>query len=248
MWVSQNSIIPKPFDIYLSRLITVLSPGISAIILIWNKKKRIKLNYFSSTKSGKCFYVLIPIVTLLLSVISLTSAGFSRDLIVTTLKENWGQLLIHLVLQVVIIGFGEELGWRGWLLPNLNKKYSLLKAMILVLIIWTLWHFPILFQDSEILIPWLLIITGLTITLTWFWKKFENNILLFAIIHGSVNYPQFFWENQLNDIDSQLLLDSWKISGYLYFGIGLIFLISMKKMFRKKYIPEDENNTVGNNV
>ena len=128
MWVSQNSIIPKPFDIYLSRLITVLSPGISAIILIWNRKKRIKLNYFSSTKSGKCFYVLIPIVTLLLSVISLTSAGFSRDLIVTTLKENWGQLLIHLVLQVVIIGFGEELGWRGWLLPISKEKILFTKG------------------------------------------------------------------------------------------------------------------------
>ena len=248
MWVSQNSIIPKPFDIYLSRFITVLSPGISAIILIWNNKKRIKLNHFTSRKSAKYFYLLIPILTLLISIITLTLAGFSNDLIVTTLKENWDQLLIHFVLQVLIIGIGEELGWRGWLLPNLNQKYSLLKAMILVLIIWTLWHFPILFQDSEFLIPWLLIITGLTIILTWFWKRFGNNILLFAIIHGSVNYPQFFWDNQLNDIDSELLLSSWKISGYFYFGIGFIFLISMQEMFRTKHISQNENNTVGNNI
>lgn len=246
MWISINFQIPNPFDIYISRLITVLSPGISALILIWNNEKRVELKYLTSKKSAKYVYVLIPILSLIISIVTLVLGGSSNELIITILKENWDQLFIHFVLQVIIIGIGEEMGWRGWLLPNLNKRYSLLKAMIFVLIIWTLWHFPILFQNSEIVIPWLLIIIGLTIILTWFWKRFGNNIFLFAIIHGSVNYPQFFWENQLNEIDPELLLNSWKISGYFYFAIGIIVLFSMRKTLNKKNIESNEINTVGN--
>ena len=242
MWISQNLKIPNPFDIYLSRLITVISPGISAIVLMWCNREKIELKFFFPNSKIIHFYFLIPFLTLIISIISLISGGTPTDLIATIILRNWEQLFFHLILQILIIGIGEEVGWRGWLLPNLNKKYTLIKAMFLLLIIWSLWHFPILFQKSEILIPWLLIITGATMILTWIWKNFGNNILLFAIVHGSINYPQFFWDNQTNNIDSQLILNGWTISGYIYFIIGIVALISMHKVFKTKY----RTNTVGN--
>ncbi len=236
MWISQSLNLPKPIDVYLPRLITVISPGIGALILMWGNKEKLELKRFLPTGNHKYLYLLIPTLTLILSASTLIIGGATFDLIVTILQNNWEQLFIHLILQILIIGIGEELGWRSWLLPNLNRKHSLLKAMILVLIIWTLWHFPILFQDREILTPWLFIITGATIILTWAWKKFGNNILLFAVIHGSINYPQFFWENQTDTIDSQVLINSWTISGYFYLCIGIIAFISMHKIFHTKTV------------
>lgn len=209
---------------------------------MWNNKEKLELKRFLPKRDQVYLYLLIPLLTLILSFITVIVGGISIDSIITILHNHWEQLFIHLVLQILIIGIGEEMGWRAWLLPYLNKKYSLIKAMFFVWIIWVLWHFPILFQNKEILIPRLLIIPAATIILTWAWKKFGNNILLFAVIHGSVNYPQFFWENQKNEIDSQLLMNSWTISGYLYFSIGIIVLISMRKILRTKY----ETNTIGN--
>lgn len=242
MWVSQNLKLPNPFDIYLSRSVTVLSPGISAVIVMWNNNEKIELKRFFPESERIHLYFLIPFLTLLISIISLLAGGASGDLITTIILKNWEQLFFHLILQIVLIGIGEELGWRGWLLPNLNKRYSLIKAMFLVLIIWTLWHFPILFQKSEILIPWLLIITGATMILTWIWKNFGNNILLFAVVHGSINYPQFFWDNRTNDIDSQFILKAWTISGYIYFTIGIVALIAMRKAFKTKYKTDTGDN------
>jgi membrane protease YdiL (CAAX protease family) len=37
---------------------------------------------------------------------------------------------------------GEELGWRGFLLPFLLKKYSPLKASLILGLVWALWHLP----------------------------------------------------------------------------------------------------------
>lgn len=234
MWISQNFKLTEPFDIYLPRLVTVFSPGIAALILIWQNKKRVQLNRFLPKRNLLYIYLIIPILTLMLSIISLILGGLTIDKMLAILQSNWDQLFIHLILQISIIGIGEEMGWRGWLLPNLNKKYSLIKTIFLVWIIWTLWHFPILFSDSEILIPWLFIISAATIILTWTWKKFGNNILLFALIHGSINYPQFFWESQTDTIDSELLITSWRISAYFYLVIGIIAFISLRKNLRDK--------------
>jgi membrane protease YdiL (CAAX protease family) len=42
-----------------------------------------------------------------------------------------------------IAGFGEELGWRGFLLRQLNQQ-SFIKASLLIGIIWGIWHSPII--------------------------------------------------------------------------------------------------------
>jgi membrane protease YdiL (CAAX protease family) len=44
----------------------------------------------------------------------------------------------------MIFAFGEEIGWRGFLLPALCEKYSNRKAIIISGLIWGLWHAPII--------------------------------------------------------------------------------------------------------
>ena len=39
-------------------------------------------------------------------------------------------------------GFGEEFGWRGFMLPELNKKFKLLKSSLIIGVFWTTWHMP----------------------------------------------------------------------------------------------------------
>ncbi len=61
-------------------------------------------------------------------------------------------MLLVSVLQVMIIGpvvniiptMGEELGWRGYLLPKLRTLMSDRKALVLSGIVWGLWHVPII--------------------------------------------------------------------------------------------------------
>ncbi|MCO6496831.1 MAG: CPBP family intramembrane metalloprotease [Chitinophagaceae bacterium] len=55
-------------------------------------------------------------------------------------------IIIFSVLQTVTLSLGEELGWRGYLLPKLiAHTSSRLKAHLIVGLIWALWHFPLIF-------------------------------------------------------------------------------------------------------
>lgn len=68
---------------------------------------------------------------------------------------NDAQLKSMLILQLVtsifiapVVNFvtclGEELGWRGYLLPNLLEKMSPIKATIVSGVIWGIWHAPMI--------------------------------------------------------------------------------------------------------
>lgn len=39
-------------------------------------------------------------------------------------------------------GFGEEPGWRGWLQPHLESRYSAVRATLILTPIWAAWHAP----------------------------------------------------------------------------------------------------------
>ncbi len=67
----------------------------------------------------------------------------------------WMVVIIQLVAGVLIAPilnsfatFGEEFGWRGYLLPKLMPLGGR-KAMLLIGIIWGVWHWPVIFMGYE---------------------------------------------------------------------------------------------------
>lgn len=44
----------------------------------------------------------------------------------------------------IIFSFGEEYGWRGFLLPEVNETASRVKSSTILGVIWALYHFPVL--------------------------------------------------------------------------------------------------------
>ena len=61
-------------------------------------------------------------------------------------------LLLISILQIIIIGpviniiptLGEELGWRGYLLPKLRTLLTDRAALVITGIIWGMWHIPVI--------------------------------------------------------------------------------------------------------
>lgn len=63
-----------------------------------------------------------------------------RSLIIVQLVAS---IFIAPILNFVTC-LGEELGWRGYLLPRLCEKYTQTKAIIISNIIWGIWHAPMI--------------------------------------------------------------------------------------------------------
>ncbi len=67
----------------------------------------------------------------------------------------WGSLVLYVLLSASVGmirslsgALGEEIGWRGFLVPELARQMSFTKVSLLSGVIWTLWHSPtLLFAD-----------------------------------------------------------------------------------------------------
>lgn len=87
----------------------------------------------------------------------------------------------------------EEPGWRGYLLPGLQQRFSPLFSSLLVWFPWALWHGPLDFHRPFrfTLVNYILIrvvfLIPMTIILTWFYNRSGGNLLTSVLFHASMN-------------------------------------------------------------
>ena len=100
-------------------------------------------------------------------------------------------LLLPIVFLVVFFqaGLAEEIGWRGYALPGLQKRFGALASSLILGIIWGIWHFhPLNFADMWPMAFWYMLdIVAFTVIFTWLYNHTQGSILLAALFHTASN-------------------------------------------------------------
>lgn len=152
----------------------MLIPAISAVITTFVTKEKFKDVWIKPNFKGHIKYYLIawflPMLLIILGAVAYylifpSHFDSSMALTISALKKQYSaigtavpndsalrMLLIVQILTAIVLApilnfipcLGEELGWRGYLLPNLCKKYSPLTSTLLTGVIWGIWHAPII--------------------------------------------------------------------------------------------------------
>ena len=106
---------------------------------------------------------------------------------------RWLLVPLNFVLVFLVGGpLGEEFGWRGCVLPALEKRFGPPWASLLLGAIWTVWHLPLFFISASAqhgLPFWLfgLLTLALCILLTWVYHGSGDSLLLVMLLHAAVN-------------------------------------------------------------
>lgn len=117
--------------------------------------------------------------------------------------ELLGQSVLVFATTAVIGGpLGEEFGWRGTMLPHLQRRASPLLASLLVGLAWGAWHLPLhvrgLYDESmgDGILGFglrLLSSTSLAVLFTWFFNRTSGSLLIAVLLHTSVNNTTGYW-------------------------------------------------------
>lgn len=111
--------------------------------------------------------------------------------------------VLFLLFLIICTGLAEELGWRGFALPHLQKTRNAEQASWVLGIAWGLWHLP-----SVVLLPLMaqratlpqalfsllgltIGVVGYTIVLTWFYNNTQS-LFWIVILHGYANAWQSY--------------------------------------------------------
>ena len=105
------------------------------------------------------------------------------------------------VIKNVATVLGEEIGWRGFLVPELAKCYGLIGTSLISGIVWALWHYPLLLlgpYHSQTPIWYylpLFTVTVTTINFLWTWMRLKSgSIWPCVLLHAAHNtfFQRFF--------------------------------------------------------
>ena len=160
-------------------------------------------DYYKKAFGGK-----ISIVTLIVAAIITLGATIITVFILSLLQgkafgEYWDlgpyPFWVSFLFSITTGPTGEESGWRGYLRPYLNAKYSFFRASVIQGVIWAFWHTILWFVDSDYMgiqmIPYVLsnviVMTGLCFIMNLFMEK-NDNLIYGIVIHFCFNFLYCF--------------------------------------------------------
>lgn len=199
-WVPMaiSGTIVKPGVGWPTHLIGLMSPSIAALIVTYifderagvinllNRAKKVVVTKFSVT------IVAITAICAFAPVLLLDSVDL-KDLGRYSGAPEAGFFAIIVVL--VLNGYGEELGWRGFLAHELLQKNSLIKTSTIIWALWMPWHLPLFWVVKSYtqmgifgFLGWAVTIYFGSVFLTWFYRYNRESVLVVVIWHVSYNY------------------------------------------------------------
>lgn len=95
---------------------------------------------------------------------------------------------------VFLVGgpLGEELGWRGFALPVMQKRLGWRSASLALGVLWGVWHLPLFFiagsaQNSGSMVAFFLLIVATSVFYTWLYNRSNGSVLPALALHTASN-------------------------------------------------------------
>lgn len=197
-------------------------PGIAALVVkkIYYRKERV-FGFGKCQSSYIALAIVLPVIYLGLSYgiyWLINPSSFTGEV-----YSNSMPLMVSAFFTSMLTAMGEEIGWRGFLLPKMESVFNYKTAILLSGVIWAIWHFPLMitgqYQSGTPIyyqLPMFTLDIVLITAIMAYIRLKSNNIWPAIILHSSHNY--------FDQLIFQPLTDSPQ-SVYLVGETGLITII-----------------------
>jgi len=103
------------------------------------------------------------------------------------------------VAYLLALPFGPELGWRGFALPRLLSRFGAVRASLVLGVLWTFWHVPMMLWAPGASIPSVMGLSAVavavylvqtvseTLLMTWLYLRTKGSVLLAVLAHLTFN-------------------------------------------------------------
>jgi len=129
---------------------------------------------------------------------------------------------------------GEEIGWRGFFVPHLYKLTNFTKTCLIVGVIWSLWHFPLIISGAYLakmplwpqLILLVVTVTAMTFPISWLRLR-SGSVWPAILLHASHNlYIQRFFDpltTETSPLSKYMIGESGIIMAVIFVVLAVVF-------------------------
>lgn len=181
-----------------------------------------------------CTVVIIQVIIISVTILLLSITTDAHELALSF--TSLGTLLFAFLDNLVRGPLGEELGWRGYALNELQKKCSPLKSAVLVGVLWGFWHTPLWLASGytgmnliKYIVLFMIGILAFSIIVTFFYNL-NKNLVIPIVIHQLFNFSLIIVKGDLMDILVYVML--------FYFVVAIILIVLNPKEILYKSFTE----------
>ena len=198
-------------------LLTALFSGKSGLGVLFRRlgQMRVALTWYAVA------LLLVPVLLSVAIGVNTLLGGATIDYAYYT----WSSVLALLALSLLVTGFGEELGWRGFALPRLQARQQAFAASLLLGVLWGLWHLPLLMANGLVPLTSLgilnfllfdLTVTAVAVLFTWVYNNTNGSLFLMVLFHAVATATTDLFLIPLNYVSAPFLPK---------YGAPLLFLL-----------------------
>jgi len=208
LWIIEPIVKVKglPLDVPVTDFIAAFTPLIAACILVYKEegtigvKSLLKRIFDFSKIQQKIWYLpvifLMPIIYLLIyGVMQMLRLPLPVGVEIPFLQNA-------LISVVIFIGAtGEEVGWSGYAVDAMQKRWSALTTAIAIGLVWAIWHYPSMIQQGRDLrwVVWGTLGTVcVRILIVWLYNNTGKSVLACIIFHSMANIGRILFPKDQN--------------------------------------------------
>lgn len=100
--------------------------------------------------------------------------------------------LFPVFITMLLFNVWEEIGWRGFALPRLQKRFNDLKIVLIMGLLGSLWHLPVMVNPTSSMsgLPWygfIIYILSFTVINTWLYEHTHHSLFFVSVFHAMSN-------------------------------------------------------------
>jgi membrane protease YdiL (CAAX protease family) len=126
--------------------------------------------------------LVLPALGLSAGLYALSLAGYGGDVVLFPGPER--------LVVIPVIAVAEEVGWRGYALPHLQRRHGPFVASVILGVVWALWHIPMFLAVGipMSLMPLMIFhfVAG-SLVFTWIWNRSGGSLLLVVLAHAALH-------------------------------------------------------------
>ena len=168
-----------------------LGPGVAALVVVACQGRAALSSWWRRLRSWRAspdWYALAVLVPLAVDlIIVLINHGLGAPLPTTAQLSHWPELPVIFVVNLVLIGIGEEAGWTAFAAPLLLHRHGMLRTWAILAALRIVWHLPLMLTGSS---GWVMGIVGnaaFQLVLLQLFRASGGQWSLAAVWHASLN-------------------------------------------------------------
>lgn len=240
--------------LYISMLI---GPGIAGILLTGLVDGKVGFRnllsrLFHWRVNIRWYLVALLATPLLASLLLLALSLFSSDFQINLLKsDNLAGLLLNGFIAAIMVGVFEEVGWTGFIIPRLARRYTLLSTGLVVGLLWGAWHFILFWERGSFsgALPLLILLGRLfawlppfRVLMVWIYDRTES-LLLVILMHASLVFTTTTLV-PMSLVGGPLLVWLLTWSFVLWIIVVFIFIAGKRQFSRQMHTEKNQENII----